>query len=113
MDRLNLRGQVYQQYDGAGVITSEEFDFKGNLRQGSRRLTKEYKSRMDWSPIGLLTDLSQQEGKLSADEIIRIETAAETLLEKGQPFTTRSQFDALNRPTEMVMPDKSVDAPGL
>ena len=111
VDRLNLRGQMYQQYDGAGVITSEEFDFKGNLRQGSRRLTKEYKRRMDWSAIGVPTDLSQQEGKLTADEITRIETAAETLLEKGKPFTTSSQFDALNRPTAIVMSDKSVTRP--
>lgn len=35
---LNLRGNIYQQYDGAGVVTNEEFDFKGNLLRSTRRL---------------------------------------------------------------------------
>ena len=37
---LNLRGNIYQQYDGAGVVTNEEFDFKGNLLKSTRRLAK-------------------------------------------------------------------------
>ncbi|MEM9905453.1 MAG: SpvB/TcaC N-terminal domain-containing protein [Cyanobacteria bacterium P01_D01_bin.44] len=112
VDRLNLRGHVYQQYDGAGVVTNEQFDFKGNLEQSSRRLATEYKARVDWSRIELPTDLSQQEGKLTADEIAGMETAAETLLEQEEPFTTRSRFDALNRPIEIITPDKSVTMPG-
>jgi len=37
---LNLRGNIYQQYDGAGVVTNEEFDFKGNLLRSTRTLAR-------------------------------------------------------------------------
>src|SRR5262249_42783532 len=30
-EAANLRGKVYQQYDGAGAVTHARFDFKGNL----------------------------------------------------------------------------------
>jgi hypothetical protein len=33
----NLRGKVFQQFDGAGAITSNQYDFKGNLLSGSRQ----------------------------------------------------------------------------
>jgi hypothetical protein len=35
---LNLRGKVYQQFDGAGVATNKQFDCKGNLLSSSREL---------------------------------------------------------------------------
>ncbi|MGK4001478.1 hypothetical protein WMF31_02560 [Sorangium sp. So ce1036] len=35
---LNLRGRPYQVYDGAGVVTSQAYDFKGNVLEASRRL---------------------------------------------------------------------------
>ena len=111
-DARRLRGQVYQQYDGAGVVTNDQFDFKGNLEKSSRQLAKEYKTRMDWLPIGLPTDLSKQEGKLSPHEIDEIARAVNPWLEDEDPFTTLSQFDALNRPIEIVTPDKSVTVPG-
>lgn len=38
----NLRGQVYQHYDQSGLITNDEFDFKGNLTAVTRQLTKAY-----------------------------------------------------------------------
>ena len=41
---LNLRGNIYQQYDGAGVVTNEEFDFKGNLLRSTRRLARNERS---------------------------------------------------------------------
>jgi hypothetical protein len=45
----NHRGKVYQVFDGAGVVTSQGYDFKGNLLQGSRQLLQNYKDRVDWS----------------------------------------------------------------
>ena len=39
----NLRGLVFLQFDQAGVVTSEQHDFKGNLLRGSRRLARNYK----------------------------------------------------------------------
>ena len=91
---LNLRGQVYQQFDGAGVVTNEKYDFKGNLRQGFRQLAKEYRQRSDWSILGNLTDIQQ------------IATTAASLLE-SEKFTSSTAYDALNRPTHVTTPDNS------
>jgi len=91
---LNLRSKIYQHYDGAGVITNEQYDFKGNLLRGKRQLAQEYRHLADWSPLDTLTDVQS------------IASAAVALLE-GETFTTSTTYDALNRPTSITMPDKS------
>jgi RHS repeat-associated protein len=58
-EALNLRTRTYRQYDEAGELTSarldangdpaEAYDFKGNLRCSTRRLTKTYSGVPDWS----------------------------------------------------------------
>src|SRR5262249_17422341 len=53
----NLRGKVFQLYDGAGVVTSEQYDFKGNLLASSRCLAQEYHQTVDWQPLANLTDV--------------------------------------------------------
>ena len=35
---LNLRTRIFQQFDGAGVATNNQFDFKGNLLNSTRQL---------------------------------------------------------------------------
>jgi hypothetical protein len=45
----NLRGQVVQLFDQAGVVTSDEYDFKGNLLRSQRQLAREYKTTLDWA----------------------------------------------------------------
>ena len=37
--------RVYQVFDGAGVVTSEAYDFKGNLLRSTRDLLPDYKQR--------------------------------------------------------------------
>jgi hypothetical protein len=74
---LNLRGKAWQQYDGAGVVTYEAYDFKGNLLRSYRRLAQEYRSTVDWLPLRGLADIAA------------IVAAAETLLE-AETFTTRT-----------------------
>ncbi len=91
---LNLRGKPYQVYDGAGVVTSGAYDFKGNLLAGSRRLASNYRAVADWSPLAGLTDIAA------------IATAAEALLE-AEDFTSATTYDALNRRTSMTAPDAS------
>ncbi|MEK8029255.1 SpvB/TcaC N-terminal domain-containing protein [Ideonella sp. DXS29W] len=76
----NLRGQVYQHFDQAGVATNEAFDFKGNLLVSHRQLAADYKTVLDWS------------GSPSLD---------------GDVFTIRSTYDALNRPVVQTAPDGS------
>ena len=39
----NLRGKVFQVFDQAGVVTSEDYDFKGNLLRSQRQLAPDYK----------------------------------------------------------------------
>ncbi|CAN98730.1 Rhs family protein [Sorangium cellulosum So ce56] len=89
---MNLRGRAYQVYDGAGVVTSLEYDFKGNLLQASRRLRSDVHADADWAVLTPLTDVSA------------IATAAEPLLET-ESFGTQTAYDALNRPTSLTAPD--------
>ncbi|WP_437722030.1 RHS repeat domain-containing protein [Sorangium sp. So ce861] len=91
---LNLRGRAYQVYDGAGVVTSQAYDFKGNVLQASRRLRNDVHADADWSVLAGLTDVSA------------IATAAEPLLEI-ESFGTQTAYDALNRATSVTAPDAS------
>jgi RHS repeat-associated protein len=77
---LNLRTRVFKSYDGAGVVTNEVYDFKGNLLQGSRQLATDYKSAPDWSGMAALD---------------------------GEVFRSGTGYDALNRPISLVTPDDS------
>jgi RHS repeat-associated protein len=100
--KLNLRGQVFMQLDGAGLVTNQAYDFKGNLLRTSRQLTKTYKQRPDWSGV---------EPYLEADPLKppAIENALTGLLE-NESFTSRTAYDALNRPIQLIAPHS--DQPG-
>jgi RHS repeat-associated protein len=77
----NLRGRVVRVRDGAGVVVSDDYDFKGNLRHSTRQLAKEYKNALDWNlAVPLEVDL----------------------------YETRTTFDALNRALTMSLADTSV-----
>lgn len=84
--RLNLRGKVRQHYDGAGLVTNEEFDFKGNLLRSTRQFAVEYRKQLDWlaSPAPAL---------------------------QSEIFTSSTTYDALNRPITLTTPDRSVVHP--
>ncbi|HSH82028.1 MAG TPA: SpvB/TcaC N-terminal domain-containing protein, partial [Herpetosiphonaceae bacterium] len=80
----NLRGRPYQVFDGAGVVTNEAYDFKGNLLRSRRQFAVEYKQILDWSaPVALLPEV----------------------------YATETTYDALNRPTSMRAPDSSLIRP--
>jgi RHS repeat-associated protein len=96
---LNLRGQAYRVYDGAGAVTSRRFDFRGNLLESSRQVAREYHTTIDWSPLAELSEIGE------------IEVAAETRLEAGEIFITETEHDALNRPVAITTPDNSVTLP--
>ncbi|WP_275587396.1 toxin TcdB middle/N-terminal domain-containing protein [Nitrosomonas nitrosa] len=74
----NLRGQVYRHYDPSGLITNEFFDFKGNLLVVTRQLASAY-----------------------ADSIIHWPEDPPDSAFEHETFTQRTQYDALNRMTEL------------
>jgi RHS repeat-associated protein len=83
-DGGNHRGQIFQRYDGAGVVTNVAYDFKGNLREHRRDLLPAYKLVVNWMQNPGATDGT---------------------------FTSSMTFDALNRPRTVTSPDGSVYQP--
>ena len=80
----NQRGKMVQNFDQAGVVTTDEYDFKGNLLSSSQRLANEYKNALDWS---------------ASPEL------------QPEIFTASTTYDALNRPLSLTTPDQSVYRP--
>jgi RHS repeat-associated protein len=78
----NHRTRTYKVYDAVGVVTSDEYDFKGNLRNSSRTLADDYKKIYDWKN--------------------------DTVQTSWEVFTSRTAFDALNRPISVTAPDTSI-----
>ena len=81
---MNLRGKVFCQLDGAGIVTNDRYDFKGNLLSSTRQLLEDYKNDVNWS--------------LSP----KLEAAI---------YTSATTYDALNRPITLTTPDSSVARP--
>ncbi|HUF54865.1 MAG TPA: RHS repeat-associated core domain-containing protein [Dehalococcoidia bacterium] len=79
----NLRGEVVEVRDQAGVVTSDDFDFKGNLLSGRRQLAQSYNTTLNWS------------GAVPFE----VET-----------YTSRTRYDALNRTIQLIAPHS--DQPG-
>jgi len=77
----NLRGKIFHSLDTAGIAASNNYDFKGNLLQGSRQLLRDYHDEVDWNASPELE---------------------ETV------FITSSTYDALNRVVTLTTPDASV-----
>ncbi len=80
----NLRAKPFRVFDSAGVVTSEAYDFKGNLLRGNRQLVAEYRTKPDWSGNPAL---------------------------EAEVFTSSTTYDALNRPFTLTTPDNSVVRP--
>ncbi len=83
-DAANHCGQVFQRFDGAGVVSNLAYDFKGNLRAHKRELLPGYKVAANWLQNPAATDGT---------------------------FTSSTTFDALNRPLTVTSPDGSVYQP--
>lgn len=84
--QLNLRTRAYRQYDGAGIVTNDGFDFKGNPLQTHRQLVTDYKAVADWSTTPAL----QQDS-----------------------FASSTTYDALDRPLSVTTPDASIFRPSF
>ena len=82
--QANLRGKVLRHFDGAGVITTDLYDFKGNLLRGTRRFAGNYKNALDWYQNPAL---------------------------EAQTFSSFTAYDALNRAVAVTAPDDSIYRP--
>lgn len=81
----NLRTRVVRQHDGAGIVATPSYDFKGNPLAAGRTFAAEYAtSVLDWD--------------------------ADVPLEQ-RDYLTHARYDALNRPALMTSPDRTVLAP--
>ena len=80
----NARGRVVQVFDQAGVVTTESFDFKGNMARTRRQLAQAYSATLDWSSAVPL---------------------------EAESYTSATRYDALNRAAEITAPDNSLIRP--
>jgi RHS repeat-associated protein len=81
---LNLRNKPYQQFDAAGLITNDHYDFKGNLLKSTRRLLDDYRNEVNWAKS---PELDQH------------------------TYSNSTTYDALNRAITLTTPDSSVCRP--
>ena len=80
----NLRGAVYQRQDEAGITTTAQQDFSGNVLSASRQFLTDHSGDVHWAQAPAMN--------------------AET-------FPTAWTYDALNRPVTITTPDGSVTSP--
>ncbi|AUX43625.1 toxin [Sorangium cellulosum] len=97
-EEQNLRGRAVLTFDGAGLLRTESFDFKGNLLSSMRTLARAYQEEPDWSPLGALEVPGAALG------------GAEALL-GAESFSKSFAYDALNRLTSATAPDDSKVVP--
>ncbi|WP_448544492.1 SpvB/TcaC N-terminal domain-containing protein [Roseiflexus sp.] len=95
-EHLNLLGTAHLIFDQAGMVRIPEMDFKGNPKSVQRILAKEYKSNLDWNAVA------------GQPDVAAIQAAADPALETSEVFTASSEYDALNRPTRVLLPDATV-----
>lgn len=82
----NLRGRVLETFDQAGCVTTDDYDFKGNLRRSRRRLSQSYKTTLDWSGAVPL---------------------------EPETYVSVTRHDAFNRPTQVVAPHSDLPQTGV
>ena len=109
-ETLNLRGKLYLQLDQAGELVTERNDFKGNPLAAARRMTNEtqYRQAVDWRAV---------EAALPLDATAPLNLAAlEDFLAdrlEEDTYTSRTTYDALNRPLTLTTPHKPAMRPNV
>ena len=82
--QANLRTKIFRHFAGAGILTTDLYDFKGNSLRSTRQFAADYKNAPDWSQ----------------------NPALET-----ETFSSATAYDALNRAIAVTAPDKSIYRP--
>ena len=104
----NLRGKLYLHLDQAGAVASEAHDFKGNPLRASRRIATEYKQALNWSTV----DAALPGNATAQLDPYSLEAALVPLLE-ADTYTSRTTYDALNRPTTLIAPHTPMMQPSV
>lgn len=96
---LNLLGVVHQIFDPAGMVRIPGLDFKSNPTSVERVLAKDYTKNPDWNVLHGPLDYAS------------LQAAANPLLEITEIFSASATVDALNRPTQVTLPDGTIVTP--
>ncbi|MFI7575646.1 SpvB/TcaC N-terminal domain-containing protein [Micromonospora sp. NPDC049497] len=96
----NLRTRAVRTHDTAGVVTIDDYDFKGNALHAARTLLADVDTPVDWATLEGL------------DTLAGIDAAAAALLET-ENHGRSAVYDALNRVTRAVAPDGSATTVGF
>ncbi|WP_052410229.1 SpvB/TcaC N-terminal domain-containing protein [Paenibacillus durus] len=98
-EQLNLLGAVHQIFDQAGMVRLAEADFKGNPKRVERILSSDYSQNLNWDIL------------LNQPDYTAIQAAANAALDTSEVFRASADYDALNRPTLVTLPDRTVVKP--
>jgi len=83
-ETANLREKLLELRDQAGIVTTDDYDFKGNLLHSQRQLAQTYNAALNWLiPIAMEAPI----------------------------YHSRTSYDALNRATELTTPDNTIVRP--
>ncbi|MFF5077984.1 SpvB/TcaC N-terminal domain-containing protein [Actinoplanes sp. NPDC000266] len=101
----NLLGRPVRQYDEAGLVVTEAFDFKGNLLRATRRViadaplqdTYVRAQANGWVVPGFSVDWQPAPGQTQDQRDAE-------LLEPAGYTTTTTRYDGLSRPTAHLLP---------
>lgn len=70
--RRNLRGQLFKQFDQAGIMYMERYDLAGNILHRRREIIEDYKAIPDWTDPEAVGLLPAFETRITYDALARI-----------------------------------------
>lgn len=70
--RRNLRGQLFKQFDQAGIMYMERYDLAGNILHRRREIIKDYKAIPNWTDPDAVELLPAFETRITYDALARI-----------------------------------------
>jgi RHS repeat-associated protein len=93
----NLLGTAYLTFDQSRLLRIPELDFKSTPVRVETMLARDYRHMPDWSAVALEPDVAAIEASAGFDS--------------GEVFVLRAEYDALDRPTRVTVPDGSIFLP--
>jgi RHS repeat-associated protein len=95
----NLLGAAHLIFDQAGMVRVPALTFQGHPVSVDRILAVDYRNDLDWHALSTQPDVTG------------ILATAIPALETGEVFSAHAQYDALNRPTRVTLPDGTILVP--